>query len=224
MSAKLRPAGWGPHQHGWSNDACAIMQLQPFHELAWIWIVFLSEQRQTNDFLETAGRRATNNSLFDACASLKIVRNSFHNNVVAAPLRRCACTGAFAFLKVNVAFIKTGVLEHQCRAGVYVTQVFWNQQTHLRTHLLQGVHMRSCMRSLFISFGGRKWVSWTSLWASAFCTCRLAWGVIFDRRRDRGVVCVFSILLTRVGVYVLYHVYHCVCVCIRKHTHTLHMG
>ena len=45
----------------------------------------------------------------------------------------------------------------------------------------------------------------------------MAWGVIFDRRKDRGVVCVFSIL-TRVGVYVG------VCVCIRTHTHTVQMG
>jgi len=45
--------------------------------------------------------------------------------------------------------------------------------------------------------------------------CCLAWGVIFDRGKDRGVVCVFSIF-TRVGVYVG------VCGCIRTHTHTLH--
>jgi len=45
----------------------------------------------------------------------------------------------------------------------------------------------------------------------------VAWrgGLFFDRRKDRGIDCVFSIL-TRVGVYVG------VCVCIRTHTHTLH--
>jgi len=40
-------------------------------------------------------------------------------------------------------------------------------------------------------------------------------GVIFDRRKDRGVVCVLSIFIagaSHVGV----------CVCIRTHTHTLH--
>jgi len=48
-------------------------------------------------------------------------------------------------------------------------------------------------------------------------TCCLAWGIIFDRSKGRGVVCVFSIkFFTRVGVYVG------VCVCIRTHTHTLH--
>ena len=47
-------------------------------------------------------------------------------------------------------------------------------------------------------------------------TCCLAWGVILDRRGDRGVVCVFFIL-TWVEVYVG------VGVCIRTHTHTLHI-
>ena len=28
--------GWGPHQRGWSDDACATTQPQPRHELAWI--------------------------------------------------------------------------------------------------------------------------------------------------------------------------------------------
>ena len=45
----------------------------------------------------------------------------------------------------------------------------------------------------------------------------LAWGVVFDRRKDRGVVCVFSIL-SRVGVYVG------VCVYMHTHTHAAQMG
>jgi len=33
-------------------------------------------------------------------------------------------------------------------------------------------------------------------------TCCLAWGVIFDKRRDRGIVCVFSsVQITHVYVY-----------------------
>jgi len=40
-------------------------------------------------------------------------------------------------------------------------------------------------------------------------TCCLAWGIIFDRRKDRGVICVFSIFKW-VGVYVG----------VRTHTHT----
>jgi len=45
-------------------------------------------------------------------------------------------------------------------------------------------------------------------------TCCFACFFIFDRWRNRGVVWVFSVL----GVYVG------VCVCIRTHAHTLHMG
>ena len=47
--------------------------------------------------------------------------------------------------------------------------------------------------------------------------CCLAWGVIFDRRRDKGVVCVFSI----------FNADGCACGCRRvymhTHTHTLHI-
>ena len=42
--------------------------------------------------------------------------------------------------------------------------------------------------------------------------CCLAWGVIFHRRKDRGVVCVFSIFKAGGSV--------CVCVCVYTHTHT----
>jgi len=43
-------------------------------------------------------------------------------------------------------------------------------------------------------------------------TCCLAWGVIFDRRKDRGVVCVFSIWNAGGSV--------CLCMCVYTHTHT----
>ena len=42
--------------------------------------------------------------------------------------------------------------------------------------------------------------------------CCLAWGVIFDRRKDRSVACVFSIFNAGGSV--------CVCVCVYTHTHT----
>ena len=49
-------------------------------------------------------------------------------------------------------------------------------------------------------------------------TCCLAWEVIFERRRDRGVVCVFSIFNAGGSV--------CGCMCVYTHTHihTAHMG
>ena len=43
-------------------------------------------------------------------------------------------------------------------------------------------------------------------------TCCLAWGGGFDRRRDRSVVCVFSILNVCGSV--------CGCMCVYTHTHT----
>jgi len=49
-------------------------------------------------------------------------------------------------------------------------------------------------------------------------TCCLAWGVIFDRRRDRGVVCVFSIFNAGGSVC------GCRCVYTHTHTHTAQMG
>ena len=49
-------------------------------------------------------------------------------------------------------------------------------------------------------------------------TCCLAWEVIFDRRRDRGVVCVFSILNAGGSAC------GCRCVYTRVHTHTSRMG
>ena len=54
--------------------------------------------------------------------------------------------------------------------------------------------------------------------ASTSCS-GLAWGVIFDKRRDRSFVCLLY-FMKRVGVYVG------VCMCIRTgtHTHAVHMG
>ena len=49
-------------------------------------------------------------------------------------------------------------------------------------------------------------------------TCCLAWGVIFDRSRDTGVVCVFAIFNAGGSVW------WCVCVYAHTHTHTAHMG
>jgi len=49
-------------------------------------------------------------------------------------------------------------------------------------------------------------------------TCCLARGVIFERRRDRGVVCVFSIF------YASGSVCGCMCVYTHTHAHTAQMG
>jgi len=59
-------------------------------------------------------------------------------------------------VRVHVHFLRRACMhlnscsEHHTCAGVYVKQVLWHQRTHLFTRSLQGVHMRSCMCSLFI--------------------------------------------------------------------------
>jgi len=60
--------------------------------------VDLHEQRRATDLVDTAGGRAANDSLHDARAYSRKVRNSFHGKKVSAPLHRRACTSACAFL------------------------------------------------------------------------------------------------------------------------------
>jgi len=67
----------------------------------------------------------------------------------------------------------------------------------------------ACMCSLFHLALGNKDGGVQLVYESACC---LAWGVIFDRRKDKGVVCVFSIFDAGGSV--------CVCGCVYTHTHT----
>ena len=67
----------------------------------------------------------------------------------------------------------------------------------------------ACMCNLFhLALGNEDW-GVQLVYESACC---LAWGVIFDRRKDRGVVCVFSVFNAGGNV--------CVRVCVYTHTHT----
>ena len=107
--------------------------------------------------------------------------------------------------------------EHHACAGVYVRQVTGcceHQRTHLRAHSLQDVHMRSCICILFVALenedGGVQLV-----YEVTFCLAR---GVVFDRWRDRAVVCVFSIFNAGGSVC------GCKFVCTHTHTHTAHKG
>jgi len=67
----------------------------------------------------------------------------------------------------------------------------------------------TCMCSLFHLSLGNEDGGVQLVYESACC---LAWGAIFDRRKDSGVVCVFSILNAGGSV--------CVCECVYTHTHT----
>jgi len=83
---------------------------------------------------------------------------------------------------------------------------------HQRTHLLHARY-RVCICAhvcavCSFSVGERGWGGSASLWKHLL----LGVGVIFDRRKDRGVVCVFSIFNACGGV--------CECICVYTHTHT----
>jgi len=117
---------------------------------------------------------------------------------------------AYAFLAESVhAF--TGVVEHHACAGVYIRLVLWTSAYTFASRSLQDVHMRACMCSLFHLALGSEDGGVQLVYNS---TCCLACGVIFDKRKDRGVVCVFSILKAGGSV--------CGCMCVYTHTHTLH--
>ena len=73
--------------------------------------------------------------------------------------------------------------------------------------------MRSCICSLVIQGWGNEDGGVKLVYES---TCCLAWGLIFDRRKDRGVVSVFSIFNAGWSV--------CGCVRVYAHTHTAQKG
>ena len=85
--------------------------------------------------VETADGRAATNSLHDAYAILKIARNSFHGNIVAAPSHTCACAGACAiFGSECCVHFETSDLGTSACGDVYVTQVFFDISIHICEH------------------------------------------------------------------------------------------
>jgi len=90
-----------------------------------------------------------------------------------------------------------------------------HQRIHLLTRSLQDVHMCACMCTLFHLALGNKDGGVQLVYESS---CFLAWGAIFDRRKDRGVVCVFSIFNAGGSVC------GCMCVYMHTHIHTAQMG
>jgi len=71
------------------------------------------------------------------------------------------------------------------------------------------VHMCLCTCNLFLQRWGNEDGGVQLVYKS---TCCLAWGVVLDKRKDRGVVCVFSI--SNAGGSV------CGCMCVNTHAHT----
>jgi len=101
-------------------------------------------------------------------------------------------------------------------ADVFIPQVLLTSPYISVTQSLQGVHMRSCVRSLFIHVGEREWGCSTSLYRTL-----VAWrGGVFSKEGEQEVLSCVFLFLTQVGVYVSAR--HSVCT--RTHTHTLHVG
>jgi len=128
----------------------------------------------------------------------------------SAPLHMRACTSAYAFFAESMhAFWK------RIMSTMHVQVCMLDRCCeHLRTHLLHARY-RMCICAhacavCFILCWGNEDEDVQLAYEGTFC---LAWGVIFDRRKDRGVVCVFYIFNAG-GVYVGVYTH--------THTHTLH--
>ena len=120
-----------------------------------------------------------------------------------------ACTSAYAFFCGECGAHLNRCYEHHACAGVYVRQVLWTSEytfdETLATRCAYAlIYMQFGHLALGIEDGGVQLV-----YASTSC---LAWGVVFDRRKNRGVVGVFSIFNAGGSV--------CGCMCVYTHTHT----
>jgi len=105
--------------------------------------------------------------------------------------------------------------EHYACEGVYVRQMLWTSAYTFAYTLATGCAY-TLMYVQFVCSALRNEDGGVQLMYEA--TCCLAWGVIFDRRRNRGVVCVFSIFNAGGSVR------GCRCVYTHTHTQTAHMG
>ena len=122
-----------------------------------------------------------------------------------------ACTSACACLW-RVCMHSGHCFGHHACAGVYVRRVLWTSAyTFGNTFATGCTYALMHVKFVCSALGERGWGGSTNPWTQLL----LGVGGYFDRRKDRGVVCVLSIL-KRAEVYVG------VCVYIRTHTHTLH--
>jgi len=175
---------------------------------------FLSEQRRATGLVETAEGAARVGGKWQPPRCSRKTQDKFARASMAKKLLHC-CIGAHTRVHMHFcgeyAYIHRCCARHAC-AGVYVRQMLWTSAYTFASRSLQDVHMHACMCSLFPLALGNEDGGLQLVYES---TCRLAWWVIFDRRKDRSVVCVFSIFNAGGSVGV--------CVCIRTHTHTAQM-
>jgi len=109
-------------------------------------------------------------------------------------------------------------LEHQCMqvCTTALHRCFWHQHIHLRTHSLQGVHMRLCMCSLFITTECRTTrVDEFSYSIQVTCCWRR---VLFLTDKEMKELSVSSLFFDGGGSE-----YGCMYVYTHTHTHTAHV-
>jgi len=165
-SATYRQTGWGLHQRGWSNDACATPQRQPYHELAWIWTDFLSDEHRAAGLVETAvGRAAMTACTLFAQGSRQVRKSLMAKKLL--PVHRCICAHARAhmhFLRRVCMHLDWCFGHHAC-AGVYVRQMLWTSAYTFANTLATGcAHVLMHVQFVRSALGERGWGSSTSLW------------------------------------------------------------
>jgi len=102
----------------WQRSRDRVMNWRRFGLFSW------ASSRRATKFVRTAGGRAANNSLYNARSRLKIICNSFHGSIIAAPFHRRTCVGVSAFVVMSVAALNR-CPEHQCICRcVWYTGVF----------------------------------------------------------------------------------------------------
>ena len=211
-SATHRQTRWGLHQRRWSNDAFTTPQRRLRHD--WIWTDFLNEQRRATSLVDTAVGRAAKDSL-PRCS------RKTQDKFAIVSWQRSFCTIAYALMHERVCiFCKEcemcfdSVVEHHACAGVYVRQVPWTS-AYTFAYTLQDAQLRSCMCILVVWRWGNEDGGVQLVYESACC---LAWGMNLDKRKNRSVVCVFSIFNAGGSLC------GCMGVCTHTHAHTAQMG
>jgi len=89
---------------------------------------------------------------------------SFHVEKVAAPSHGRTCAGVCAFFAVSVACTKQVSYPPEHVQVCTLNRCFLHQFTSLQTDPPQGMHVRSCMLSLFIRVEGYGWGKFSYLY------------------------------------------------------------
>ena len=139
----------------------------------------------------------------------------------------CACTSAYAFFAESMHAFLTGIMSTMHVQVCMLDRCCEHQCTHLlHARYRMYICAYACAVCFIFALGnedGEVQLVYEGTWC-------LAWGVIFDRRKDRGVGVIFDRRKDR-GVVCVFSIFNaggsvcgCVCVYTHKHTHTAQMG